>query len=187
MDTIDAARSALVLVDYQPKLMPAIHGGDAVFANALMLAQAARPVGVRVVGTEQNPQGLGRLDDRVRALCDAVVGKRHFGACGDGLAEAIDADRAVGVSQVVIAGCESHVCLLQSALGVLALGRRTWVVEPACGSRRPSEHRLAMQRLAQAGATIVSTEMVLFEWLQHCDHPHFRSLLAMIKDAPLAR
>ncbi len=180
MDTIDAARSVLVLVDYQPKLMPAIHDGEAAFAHALMLARAAREVGVRIVGTEQNPPGLGRLDERVRSLCEAVVEKRHFGACADGLDDALGA-----ADQVVIAGCESHVCLLQTALGTLALGRRTWVVEPACGSRRPSEHRLAMQRLEQAGATIVSTEMVLFEWLGSCDHPRFRALLAMIKAAPV--
>jgi hypothetical protein len=78
------------------------------------------------------------------------------------------------------------VCLLQTALGLLRNGRRVWVVEPACGSRRPSDHRLAMQRLGAAGATLVSTEMVLFEWLRECGHPRFKSVLQLVKGAPPA-
>jgi len=183
MDTMAAARSTLVLVDYQAKLMPAIHGGAAAVAHALTLARAARELGIRVIGTEQNPQGLGPVLDDIRSRCDAVVQKRHFDACADGLGDVLGAGDAA--SQVVIAGCESHVCLLQTAASVLRLGRQVWVVEPACGSRRPSDHRLGMQRLAQAGAVLVSTEMVLFEWLGSCDHPRFRSLLGLIKAAPL--
>lgn len=180
---MNAARSTLVLVDYQVKLMPAIHGGAAAVAHARTLAQAAREMDVRVIGTEQNPQGLGPVVDELRRLCDGIVQKRHFDACADGLGDVLGAGDATG--QVVIAGCESHVCLLQTAMSVLRQGRQVWVVEPACGSRRPSEHRLGMQRLAQAGAIIVSSEMVLFEWLGSCDHPRFRSILGMIKAAPL--
>ena len=87
--------------------------------------------------------------------------------------------------QVVVAGCEAHVCLLQTALGLLRAGRRVWVVAPACGSRRSADHALAMQRLSQAGATLVSSEMVLFEWLADCRHPQFKPVLQLVKDVPL--
>lgn len=180
MDTIDAARCALVLVDYQARLMPAIHGADDVVRCAVQLASAARVLGVPVIGTEQNRQGLGPNVEAVRALCDTTVAKRHFDACEDSLCAAVDAF-APRARHVVVAGCEAHVCLLQTALGLLRHERRVWVVEAACGSRRPSDHRLAMRRLQQAGATIVSPEMVLFEWMGTSEHPHFRQVLEIVK------
>ncbi len=186
MDTIDAARCALVLVDFQARLMPAILGGDDVVRCAVQLASAARALGVPVVGTEQNPQGLGPNVAAVSALCDATVSKRHFDACEDALGVALDA-LAPRARQLVVAGCEAHVCLLQTALGLLRQERRVWVVEPACGSRRAADHRLAMQRLQQAGATIVSPEMVLFEWVRSSEHPHFRQVQEIVKQVPVDR
>ena len=178
-DSIDAARCALVLVDYQAKLMPAIHGGAAVVRAAEALADGARLLGLRVVGTEQNPAGLGPNVAGIRARCDVTLPKMHFDGCDDGLVAAIDAESSR--PEVVIAGCEAHVCLLQTALGLLRQGRRVWVVTDACGSRRRSDHAASMQRLAEAGATRVSTEMVLFEWLRHSGHPRFREVLSRIK------
>lgn len=184
MDTIDAGRCALVLVDYQARLMPAIHRATQVLACALQLARAARVLGIPVVGTEQNPAGLGQNVEELRARCDATVAKMHFDACDDALSATLDA-LAPRARQVVVAGCEAHVCLLQTALGLLRRERRVWVVEAACGSRRPSDHRLAMQRLQQAGATIVSPEMALFEWLGTSEHPRFRELLEIVKMVPV--
>ncbi|HEY0879118.1 MAG TPA: isochorismatase family protein [Zeimonas sp.] len=184
MDAIDAGRCALVLVDYQERLMPAIHAARDVVRCAVQLAEAARVLGIPVVGTEQNRQGLGPNVEPVRALCDATVPKRAFDACEDGLCAAVD-EVAPRARQVVVAGCEAHVCLLQTALGLLRHERRVWVVEAACGSRRPTDHRLAMQRLQQAGATIVSPEMVLFEWMGSSAHPHFRQLLEIVKTVPV--
>jgi len=178
-DAIDAARCAVVLVDYQARLMPAIHAGDDVVRHAVALADAARLLGLRVVGTEQNPGGLGPNVAAIGERCDVTLAKRHFDACADGLPGVLDAN---GVrDQVVIAGCETHVCLLQTALGLLRDGRRVFVVDAACGSRRPGDRMLALERLAAAGATRVALEMVLFEWLHGCDHPRFREVLALVK------
>ena len=77
-------------------------------------------------------------------------------------------------------------CLLQTALGLLRAGLRVWVVANASGSRRPSDHAAAMQRLAQAGATVVTHEMVLFEWLADCRHARFKDVLKIVKQAPSA-
>lgn len=184
MNAIDADASSLVLVDYQARLMPAIHGADDVVAKALVLARAAALLGVPVLGTEQNPERLGPNTAVLAQLCLQTVSKTQFGACEDGLAAALDA-QAPGRRQVVIAGCEAHVCMLQTALGLLRAGRDVFVVENASGSRRPSDHAAAMRRLAQAGATVVTHEMVLFEWLHDCRHPHFRSVLGLVKSAPL--
>ena len=103
----------------------------------------------------------------------------HFDACEEGLTSLL---QAIGERpEVVIAGCESHVCMLQTALGLLRSGRRVWVVADACGSRRAADHALAMQRLRDAGATVVGAEMVMFEWVHDCRHPAFREVLALIK------
>jgi nicotinamidase-related amidase len=183
MNILDARTSALVLVDFQARLLPAIHDAAAVTANALVLARAARALGVPVIGTEENPAGLGPNTADIRTACDVTIAKTRFDACADGLVDALHAARP-GVEQVVVAGCEAHVCMLQTALGLVRAGKRVWVVENASGSRRPGDRAAAMARLAHAGATIVTHEMVVFEWLADCRHPRFRDVLEIVKDAP---
>jgi nicotinamidase-related amidase len=82
--------------------------------------------------------------------------------------------------QAVVAGIESHVCVLQTCLGLLAAGTEVFVVEDACSSRHPNDLALAMDRLRTAGAAVVSTEMVLFEWLGRGDDPQFRTILQQL-------
>lgn len=176
MNAIAASNSVLLLVDYQQRLMPAIHRGEQVVAEATRLADAARALGLRVLGTEQNPAGLGPNVEAIRQRCESTLAKMHFDACEDGLLDALG-----DVSDVVIAGCEAHVCLLQTTLGLLRAGRRLWVVGAACGSRSIPDHELAMQRLRGAGAVIVSPEMVAFEWLHDCRHESFKQVLQMFK------
>jgi nicotinamidase-related amidase len=192
---IDRERSALVLVDFQARLMPAIHGAEHILANACRTADVARTLGLRIIGTEQNPAGLGANVAAIRGRCGETIVKAHFDACRDGLVEALAriptrstaTDRAstatpgAGIRDVVLAGCEAHVCLLQTGLGLLDAGFRVFVVEDACGSRRSADHRLAMRRLDRAGATLASVEMVAFEWLESSDDPHFREVLQRIK------
>jgi nicotinamidase-related amidase len=182
MKLIDARDSVLVLVDYQRRLMPAIHRSSEVLAQATRLADVAHQLGVRIVGTEQNPAGLGPNEEALRARCQITLAKRHFDGCADGLLEQLQAAGSAAPNSVVIAGCEAHVCLLQTALGLRRAGLPVWVVAPACGSRFGSDHELAMQRLRQAGAGIVSVEMVAFEWLRSSGHERFKRVLARLKD-----
>lgn len=183
MNAIDPRRSALVLVDYQARLMPAIHEGARTVAAAVKLADVARELEIPVVGTEQNPAGLGPNVEEIRARCEATISKTSFDACADGLSEWLQRARGESVADVVIAGCESHVCLMQTTLGLLRAGYRCWVVADACGSRFPADKALAMERLRGAGATLVSGEMVAFEWLQGCRNPRFKAVLARLKQS----
>lgn len=179
-NTIDPASCVLVLVDYQQRLLPAIHGGESALAEALLLADAARELGIPVVGTEQNPAGLGPNAEAIRARCGTTLAKMHFDACAEAL-PAYLRGLAAPPTDVVIAGCEAHVCLMQTSLGLLREGLRVWVAANACGSRRPQDHEIAMQRLRQAGAVIVTSEMVAFEWLRSCRHERFRAVLQLLK------
>lgn len=181
MNAIDPNGCILVLVDYQQRLMPTIDRHIEVLADALCLAEAAQLLGLRIVGTEQNPQGLGPNVASLRERCNTTLAKMHFDACTDGLLDLLRTSNGAPLPDVVIAGCEAHVCLLQTTLGLLRAGHRVWVVAPACGSRTAANHALAMERLRQSGAGIVSLEMVLFEWLQTCRHERFKTVLPLIK------
>jgi nicotinamidase-related amidase len=180
---LERARCALVLVDYQTRLLPFIHDSEAALRQAVFLAHVARSLAVPVLGTEQNPQGLGPNDEQVRSLCERTLPKMHFNATHDGLTEVLGGyDRPI--DQVVVAGCEAHVCLTQTALGLLQSGLQVFVVPDACGSRRPADKALAMQRLAQSGARLVSGEMVAFEWLRSCTDVQFKTVLQLVKQLP---
>lgn len=190
-----ASRSVLVLVDYQERLMPAIHDAPAVLERAVFLAKVATELAVPVVATEQNPARLGPNVPPLPSYVGHTVAKMTFAGCGPNLDAALgaapadaapgDAARAdaadVEPAEVVIAGCEAHVCLLQTALGLLEAGRRVWVVADACGSRHPADREAALGRLAAAGAGLVTAEMVAFEWLATAEHPRFRAVSALVK------
>jgi Isochorismatase family len=191
MMAIDSQFCALLLVDLQERLMPMIHQGEQVLKEAVFLGEVAKTLGLPRIGTEQNPAGLGPNASSVRALCETTLSKMHFDACKDGLLDLLKATYAPdpkrassepAARQIVVAGCEAHVCLLQTSLGLLRAGYQVFVVAPACGSRSPENHRLAMHRLGKAGAQIVSSEMVAFEWLNSCKNPSFKSVLQLIKN-----
>lgn len=178
-----ADRSVLVLVDYQERLMPAIADSGAVLRRAGFLATVARRLGVPTIGTAQNPDKLGPNVPVIADGLDRVVAKLTFGACEGGLDEALSAfDTPDRPRDVVIGGCETHVCLLQTALGLLEIGRRVWVVADATGSRHPADREAALARLAYAGVTVVTVEMVAFEWLRTAEHGHFRAISQLIKE-----
>jgi nicotinamidase-related amidase len=184
---IQRERSVLVLVDYQQRLMPAIHQAPALLIEAQCLADVAALLSVPVVGTEQNSKGLGPNVEALRQRCIATLDKMHFDACADGLLELLRDRHPLGLPEIVLAGCEAHVCLMQTGLGLLRAGHPVWVVAPACGSRSGTDHTLAMQRLQAAGALIVSTEMVIFEWLRGCEHAQFKPVLQRLKQRDVER
>ena len=198
---IDVDESQLVLVDFQPRLQAAMHEAGPVWANASRLAQAARLLDVPVWGTEQNPSKLGTLAPELREACQRVLAKMQFSAVEEGLAEWLQPAPAAprgnarslprhlqkaqpeqaGRKSIVLAGVEAHVCLLQTALDLLDEEFEVWVVTDACTSRTERNRDAAYDRLAGAGAELVTTEMVLFEWLRSAEHPDFKAIQALIK------
>ena len=199
--------SQLVLVDYQTRLLPAIHDGPAVLANARRLAKLAHLLKVPLFATEENPSGLGPTAPELQALIQQAGGKMlakmQFSAVEEGLGEMLRPESPQRVPQgnarslpkhlqkpaaaqaqrntVVMAGCETHVCLLQTALDLLEDEFDVWVVTDACGSRTERNRDAAFDRLAGAGAELVTTEMVAFEWLRGAEHPAFKDVLALLK------
>jgi nicotinamidase-related amidase len=202
---LDLDDSQLVLVDYQARLLPAIHDGAAALANAVRLAKMARLLRVPLFVTEENPAGLGSTVPELQAAIaqagGKTVAKMAFSAVADGLGELLrpparaqqgnarslpkhlqkPVQPAPTRNSVVIAGCETHVCLLQTALELLEEEFDVWVVTDACASRSERNRDAAFDRLAGAGAELVTTEMVAFEWLRSAEHPAFKDVLALVK------
>jgi len=199
---LDVEESQLVLVDYQERLMPALFEGALVLDNAHRLARMARLLEVPVWGTEQNPAKLGPNPPAIREACRKTLSKMHFSAVADGLADWLrpPARPAGGNARslpkhlqkpaaptqpergtIVIAGCEAHVCLLQTALELIEQEFDVWVVTDACTSRTERNRDAAFDRLAGAGAELVTTEMVAFEWLRTADDLRFKDVHGLIK------
>jgi nicotinamidase-related amidase len=199
---LDAEESQLVLVDYQQGLMPAIHEGDRVVANAVRLARLAQLLQVPLWATEENPQGLGGTVEALQPLvAGRVLPKMAFDGTSVLLPKLQPAPRPQGGNarslprhlqkaappagsdreSIVLAGCEAHVCLLQTALGLLEEELEVWVVTDACSSRSERNRDAAFDRLAGAGAELVTTEMVAFEWLRDAGHPRFKEVLSIVK------
>ena len=168
----------LLLIDLQQRLVPALHDSGGVVARAVRLAEAARLLDVPVRATEQNPARLGETVAPLAAYPGAVLSKTAFSAAGDpGFAALLPA----GASEIVVAGCEAHVCVLQTALGLLGPGRRVLLAADAVGSRDPADKAAAIDRARQHGAEIVTSEMVLFEWLRDSRHPRFREVQKLLR------
>jgi nicotinamidase-related amidase len=182
---LEAPRSLLLVVDVQERLMPAIAERERVAAQAGVLVAAADRLGVPILLTEQYPKGLGpTVDALAAALPDtaARLPKVTFsGAADEGIAGWAGERRAEGRDQMVICGAEAHVCVLQTALGFRREGFAVSVVGDAVGSRSPRSVEAACARLLHAGCGWVTTEMVLFEWLERAGTDDFRALLPLIK------
>ncbi|MEM9883187.1 MAG: hydrolase [Planctomycetota bacterium] len=178
---LDPQRSALLLIDLQERLVPVMHEKTTVVRRAARLVEGANVLGVPVLITEQYPRGLGHtVADIAKQLRGAVSvdEKTRFSASGPGLTKRLEQQ---GTRSVVLAGIETHVCVLQTALDLLAAGYTVAVCEDATSSRRAIDKRAALQRLAQAGAVPATVEAVLFELLGDADSPKFRALQAVIR------
>ena len=177
MPIVDVGSSILLVIDMQARLMPAIHEGAEAIANARRLVQAAALLGVPALFTEQNPKGLGPTVPELGRDEASVLSKMEFDACrASGFGERLAEGKAA-----VIAGVEAHVCVLQTALGLVEKGRRVFVVRDAIGSRRAESKDAALRRMERNGVEIVTTEMVVFEWLGDARNPRFREAVALIK------
>lgn len=165
------------MIDFQGRLMPAIENAESILINSLRLAQVAQLLQIPIIGTEQSPQSLGHNLESVQKYCSSTINKEHFNACADGLIDALPGGR----NQLALVGCETHVCLMQTALGLIEQEFDVAIVVDGVGSRRALDKELALGRLQAAGARLISSEMLAFEWLTSSHNPHFKEILALVK------
>ena len=181
---IDATKTSLLIVDVQERLLPAMADGAGVVARCSVLLKATALLGVPVAVSEQYPKGLGHTVGGLKAeIGDApVFEKLNFSCWRDiSMRAAFIKLHDMGRPQIIIAGIEAHVCVLQSALDLAQAGFGVFVVSDATSSRAESSKALALTRMGQAGIEVINTEMAVFELLGKAGTPEFKELSALIK------
>jgi len=182
-DLLQAESSRLLVIDVQEKLVRVLPEPAEMIAGCRMLMAGATLFNVPINVTEQYPQGLGSTIAELAGVPAPNV-KMQFSGCAC-LSWPTAAEDPSGRYQVVIAGMETHVCVLQTALELQSAGYRVFVAADAVTSRRKSDRDVAFQRLQSAGVTLVTAESVLFEWCERSDHPQFKALSKLVKERPL--
>jgi nicotinamidase-related amidase len=172
---LERTACTLLVVDLQQRLLPHIHEGERALSHSVWLVRLAQRLEVPVLATEQYPDGLGPTVPALRRLLgpDDILEKVHFSALADG---GLQQRAQWQARQFVVAGVESHVCVLQTALDLLEAGKQVFVLADAVASRDPANRDLGVQRLRQCGAEIVAREMVAFEWLGRAATDEFREV-----------
>ena len=174
--------SGLLVVDVQEKLLKFIPGQDRLVWNIRRLLDGARILGVPAMGTEQYPQGLGPTASCLVERLPPLPAKMTF-SCG-GCPDIFSDWRQAGVGKILVVGIETHVCIQQTALDLLAAGFRVYLAVDAVGSRFELDRATALRRMESAGATLTTTESALFEWCDAAGTPEFKQISALVRETP---
>jgi isochorismate hydrolase len=180
-ELVSRSESRLLIVDVQEKLVPSIANSERMLANCRQLIRGAAILNVPVFATEQYPKGLGHTVPVLAELLASIPEKQRF-SCSEVLNWGLAAEQADNRFQIVVAGIEAHVCVLQTVLDLLAAGFQVFVVADAISSRDEFDWQIALNRMSDSGATIVTTESVLFEWCEVSGTPEFKQISQLIKD-----
>jgi nicotinamidase-related amidase len=185
VDRLDPDTSLLLVVDTQERLLDAMPPAtiERMLANAVVLLEAARLLGVPVVASEQNPQKLGAtvkpIREKLHFLGVAPVDKLTFDACGEPRIARAIAERAPRA--VVVVGVETHVCVFQTARELVRRGMDVRVVADAVASRREENRTLGLALCERAGAIAMPTEAVVFDWLGRAGTDEFRAISKLVR------
>ncbi|WJG08224.1 isochorismatase family protein [Aliiglaciecola sp. LCG003] len=181
--SFSASQAQVLVVDMQQSLYPVLYGAARVLQKSRTLLTCAQLMDVPITFVEQYPQGLGKTHADLAGFISVCFEKTTFSALQQpDLAQHIaDIKQQQNRPDLILLGCESHVCLLQTALGAMTLGYNVVVVWDATASRYEADRSLAKTRLEQAGCQLVSTEMLVFEWLQGRSHANFKQMIELIR------
>ncbi len=177
---MSSADTALLVIDVQEKLLPLMPEAARLVRNVAFLIDAARLLDLPILATEQYPKGLGPTVAELRGrFVDSPAEKVAFSSCvAPGMVETLHREAR---PKVVLAGMETHVCILQTALDLLALDFRVYVAADGVSARSHVDHEFSLRRMEQAGVILVSCEMCLFEWLGSAKHPRFKEASQLVQ------
>ena len=174
--------SALLVVDAQEKLLALIPGHDRIVWNIRRLLDAAAALGVPIAGTEQYPDKLSSTVPVLKERIGRAPDKLAFSACVCG--EIFERWRADSIFRVLVCGIETHVCVMQTALDLVAAGFEPYVAVDAVGARYAIDHETALRRMESAGVVLTTTEAAMFEWCRTAEDPQFKKISALAKEKP---
>lgn len=169
-------KSCLVLIDVQEKLTPHVLHAEQLITRCQWLMRLASELDVPFLVTEQYKSGLGQTVEPLRKFMPSTtdIDKVHFSCYRD--STFLKHWQTMNQKQVLIAGIETHVCVLQTAMDMKSAGLDVFVVVDAVSARRESDHRYALKRMEQAGIQLVTSEMVFFEWIEQAGTSVFKAL-----------
>lgn len=169
----------LCIIDVQERLLPVVPDADRVVSRCCRLAATAALLEVPRCLTEQYPRGLGKTSPVLAAMLPEAEEKMAFSSAG---CSVVTRALTKHVANVVVAGLETHVCVSQTALDLLASGRGVFVAVDAVASRHAIDHETALRRLEAAGAVLMTSEAILFEWCRSAEHPQFQAVRRLVLD-----
>lgn len=174
-----AAESALLIIDVQEKLVPFIPDAERMIRNIGFLIDGAKLVDVPAYATEQYPKGLGPTVSALASKLPERPAKVAFSCCAvEGLVEGF---RKQNKTRIVLAGIESHVCVLNTALDLLAEDFWVYLAVDAVSCRSKIDHDTALRRLEGAGVILTTAETAVFEWTGAASHPSFKQISALVQ------
>jgi nicotinamidase-related amidase len=177
---MSANDTGLLVIDVQEKLLPKIFDADRLLRNLAFLIDGARLLDMPVQCTEQYPRGLGATVPELARRLPERPDKVAFSSCA--VPAVVQTFHRQARPKVVLAGIETHVCVLHTALDLLALDFRVYIAVDAVGSRYRIDHDIALRRLEQAGAVLTTSETCLFEWIGGADHAQFKAVSRLIQE-----
>ena len=189
---LDAEKSVVVGIDFQGRLMELVYRHEELVGSVSRLYEIAGLFAVPIVMTEQYPKGLGPTAPALTEVLERVassvetVEKGSFSCCGEpSFLRALDAARPPGDRQIVLSGIEAHICVVQTCLELCANGEQVYVAAECVTGRGQEARADSLARMAAAGAQVVSSESIAFEWARSKDHPQFKAVSGVLKGAPL--
>lgn len=173
--------AVLIFIDVQRSLAEVMHDKRHLFKNLERMVKGAQVLDVPILLTEQLPGKLGGTSEKFKMILESlmVVEKTSFSCCGEPVF--VDAFQALGKKQAILVGIETHVCVYQTALDLLADGIEVYVVADAVSSRTAENRDLALQAMREEGAKIIPTETALLALQKDAANPGFKDLLKLIK------
>lgn len=172
--------SGLLVVDMQEKLVAALGTAERIVWNVRRLIDGAKLLGVPVMASEQYPQGLGSTVADLASRLEDRRAKLSF-SCRE-LPELFADLRQRNIEKLLICGIETHVCIQQTVLDMLADGWRVYLAVDAVGSRYDLDHQVALRRMESSGAVLTTTEAALFEWCQTASTPEFKQISRIVRE-----
>jgi nicotinamidase-related amidase len=175
------ANTIVVMIDFQEKLTRAMLDKEALVENAVKMVSGAKILGVPIIRTEQNPNGLGRTVPELEELLGDVepITKLSFSCCGE--PKFMEALQKSERQQILIGGIESHVCVYQTVLDLAASGYEVQVLADVVSSRTAENRNIGLERCREAGASTTSVETALFEMLRAAEGDKFKQMLRVVK------
>ncbi|HEY7326843.1 MAG TPA: isochorismatase family protein [Gemmataceae bacterium] len=182
---MSAADTGLLVIDVQEKLVPKLFDAASLVRNISFLLDAARLLNMPVQCTEQYPRGLGPTIPELAGKLPQRPDKVAFSCCA--VPSVVQTFQREARPKVVLCGIETHVCVLHTALDLLALDFRVYVAVDAVGSRDRVDHEIALRRLERTGVLLTTSEMCVFEWVGGAGHPQFKAVSQLIQERMKAK